>query len=187
MPPAKVDEAVPETVRVPVAVRLAKETLPENRPLPWTERSEENVLVPMPNLPLPSNLALSIAVVSLTNTRGWLEILGPRKKEFGKVPTFAFPYWNDAAKVPESLYMFCPTYCVLELERMCIVASPDVRISNTVVGLWVPMPTLEAKYAFPVVVAPPETVRPPACVPPPIVEEAKAVMPFEAVNIVVEA
>jgi hypothetical protein len=34
MPPAKVEEAVPETVRVPVAVRLASEIFPENKPLP---------------------------------------------------------------------------------------------------------------------------------------------------------
>src|SRR3989344_4460415 len=39
-------------------------------------------------------------------------------------------------------------------------------------GVVVPMPTLPAKYAFPVVVAPPEMVSPPACVPSPMVEEA---------------
>ena len=36
---------------VPVAVKLARETLPEKRPLPWTERSEAGVVVPMPTLP----------------------------------------------------------------------------------------------------------------------------------------
>jgi hypothetical protein len=41
-------------------------------------------------------------------------------------------------------------------------------------GVVVPMPTLPAKYAFPVVVAPPLIVRPPVCVPLPMVEEAKA-------------
>ena len=39
-----------ETV-VPVAVRLAAEMLPEKRPLPWTERSCEGEVVPMPTFP----------------------------------------------------------------------------------------------------------------------------------------
>jgi hypothetical protein len=39
-------------------------------------------------------------------------------------------------------------------------------------GVVDPIPTFPAKYAFPVVVAPPEIVRPPACNPFPIVEEA---------------
>ena len=44
-------------------------------------------------------------------------------------------------------------------------------------GVVVPMPTLPAKYAFPVVVAPPEMVSPPACVPSPMVEEARKRLP----------
>ena len=44
-------------------------------------------------------------------------------------------------------------------------------------GVVVPIPTLPATYAFPVVVAPPEIVRPVVCVPPPIVDDANAVRP----------
>lgn len=44
-------------------------------------------------------------------------------------------------------------------------------------GVVVPMPTFPAKYAFPVVVAPPEMVSPVAPVPPPMVDEAKTPMP----------
>ena len=40
-----------------------------------------------------------------------------------------------------------------------------------------PTPMVPAKYAFPVVVAPPETVRPPACAPLPMVEEAVEMNP----------
>jgi len=41
-------------------------------------------------------------------------------------------------------------------------------------GEVVPMPTLPAKYALSVVVAPPKTVNPPVCVPSPMVDEAVA-------------
>jgi hypothetical protein len=44
---------------------------------------------------------------------------------------------------------------------------------SAAVGVLVPIPTLLAKYAFPVVVAPPFTVRPPVCVPLPIVVEPR--------------
>ena len=37
---------------VPVAVRFASERLPEKRPLPWTERVEPGVVVPMPTFPV---------------------------------------------------------------------------------------------------------------------------------------
>jgi hypothetical protein len=50
-------------------------------------------------------------------------------------------------------------------------------MENRLPGVVVPMPTLLAKYALSVVVAPPKTVSPPACVPAPIVEEANAVRP----------
>ncbi len=40
-------------------------------------------------------------------------------------------------------------------------------------GVVVPIPSVPAKYAFPVVVAPPEIVRPPICVPSPMVVDAK--------------
>src|SRR3989344_2813508 len=43
-------------------------------------------------------------------------------------------------------------------------------------GAAVPMPTLPAKYAFPVVVAPPRIVSPPVCAPLPMVEDAVAKM-----------
>ena len=39
-------------LRVPVAIKLARETLPEKRPLPCTESSEAGVVVPMPTLPV---------------------------------------------------------------------------------------------------------------------------------------
>jgi hypothetical protein len=45
-------------------------------------------------------------------------------------------------------------------------------------GVLVPIPTFEAKYALRVVVAPPEIVRPPAWVPLPIVDEAVTRMPL---------
>ena len=48
-PLAEVEVAEPATVRVPVAVRLAIERLPERRAEPWTESSEDGVEVPMPN------------------------------------------------------------------------------------------------------------------------------------------
>ena len=64
MSPLKVVVPVPEyrvfpvTVRllvvsVPVAVMLAADTLPENRPLPWTPRAklEDGEVVPTPTLP----------------------------------------------------------------------------------------------------------------------------------------
>ena len=38
-------------VTVPVAVRFASERLPEKSALPWRERSEDGVVVPMPTLP----------------------------------------------------------------------------------------------------------------------------------------
>src|SRR5262249_28406905 len=50
-------------------------------------------------------------------------------------------------------------------------------ISRREPGVVVPMPTLPAKYAFPVVVAPPLTVRPPVCVPLPMVDEAWKILP----------
>ena len=43
--------AIVETVSVPVAVRLAAETLPLKSPLPWTERSCEGEVEPRPRLP----------------------------------------------------------------------------------------------------------------------------------------
>ena len=46
----------PVTESVPVAVMLAAERLPEKRPLPWTERSCEGEVVPMPTEP-PRNCA----------------------------------------------------------------------------------------------------------------------------------
>ena len=61
MPPAKVEVAEPWTVSVPVAVRLARVTSPENRPLPWIERSWEGEVVPRPTrlLVLSQNKPLS--------------------------------------------------------------------------------------------------------------------------------
>src|SRR3989338_10189681 len=47
-------------------------------------------------------------------------------------------------------------------------------IERSDVGEAVPMPTVPATYALPVVVAPPEIVSPPACVPSPMGEEAEA-------------
>lgn len=49
--PCPVTEAFAENI-VPVAVRLARERLPEMRPFPWTERFVEGVVVPTPTLPL---------------------------------------------------------------------------------------------------------------------------------------
>ena len=49
--------------------------------------------------------------------------------------------------------------------------------SNATPGLAVPIPTFPAKYAFPVVVAPPLIVNPVVCPPAPMVEEAYAVRP----------
>ena len=50
----KEEVPMPVTVSVPVAVRLARETFPENRPLPWTERVEAGEVVPMPTFPVPT-------------------------------------------------------------------------------------------------------------------------------------
>ena len=50
MPPANVDDAVPNTVRVLVAMRLAREMSPENKPLPCTDNVDRGVVVPIPSL-----------------------------------------------------------------------------------------------------------------------------------------
>ena len=47
---------VPVTVIVPVAMRLAADRVPENKPLPWTDSKELGVVVPIPNLPLEPNI-----------------------------------------------------------------------------------------------------------------------------------
>jgi hypothetical protein len=59
-----------------------------------------------------------------------------------------------------------------------MVSAPVLPSDSSVPGEVVPMPTLLAKYAFPVVVAPPAMVNPPVLVPLPIVEEAKAYIPW---------
>ena len=50
--PAKVDDAAPETVRVPVAVMLAAVRLPAKYPFPLTSRGFDGVEVPIPMFPL---------------------------------------------------------------------------------------------------------------------------------------
>ena len=57
-PPVSVERPVTESV--PVAVIFAAERLPEKRPLPWTERSCEGEVVPMPTLPAPSMVRRSL-------------------------------------------------------------------------------------------------------------------------------
>lgn len=50
----RVEERVvaPVTLRVPVAVRLAKFRSPEKRALPWTAKALAGVVVPIPTLPV---------------------------------------------------------------------------------------------------------------------------------------
>ena len=51
------------TVRVPVAVTLATLVmLPENKALPWTERSWDGEVVPMPNKPVSANRPASLKI-----------------------------------------------------------------------------------------------------------------------------
>ena len=78
--------------------------------------------------------------------------------------------------------------------KICTAESPN-RIAfpagtrmfpatcNDSVGFVVPIPTFPAKYALPVVVAPPEMVRPVVCVPLPIVVEARNMV--DPVNVLV--
>ena len=54
---------------------------------------------------------------------------------------------------------------------MAVDASPHRTRNPSAIS------TCPAKYALPVVVAPPEMVRPVVCVPPPIVEEAETKIP----------
>jgi hypothetical protein len=69
---------------------------------------------------------------------------------------------------------------VLEVEPIAkSVVATEVEaawIEKVANGVVEPTPTDPLKYAFPVVVAPPEMVRPPFCAPLPIVEEAAAMM-----------
>ena len=59
-----------------------------------------------------------------------------------------------------------------------MLAAPAIGFTAKVAnGVVVPIPTLPATYALPVVVAPPEIVSPVACPPAPIVEDANAVKP----------
>ena len=52
-----------EPVTVPVAVRFASERLPEKSALPWRERREEGVVVPMPTLPEVARKSEDVAVM----------------------------------------------------------------------------------------------------------------------------
>ena len=51
----------PVTLRVPVAIKFASDTLPEKRPLPWTERSDAGEVVPMPTLPIKKLFEVEVA------------------------------------------------------------------------------------------------------------------------------
>ena len=53
-------EVRPETLTVPVAMRLARVRFPEMRPDPCTERVEAGLVVPMPKLPLEMKRAASL-------------------------------------------------------------------------------------------------------------------------------
>ena len=63
MLPVYVDDPVPATVRVPEAVRLARDTLPENKPLPCTPslKRDEGVDEPIPVIP-PNTLVAVVEV-----------------------------------------------------------------------------------------------------------------------------
>ncbi len=67
-------------------------------------------------------------------------------------------------------------------------AWPEVpEIDRLAHGDVVPIPTLPPKYAFPVVVAPPDMVSPPFWLPLPMVDEAYAVSPpLNCVSVEVE-
>jgi hypothetical protein len=58
----RVDErvAAPAMLAVPVAVRFARERLPEIRPLPWTERNCVGVDVPNPRKPVDVNVLVAV-------------------------------------------------------------------------------------------------------------------------------
>lgn len=51
----------PEIEAVPVAVRLAKERLPENRPSPCTESCAHGVVLPMPMRPVELTKMVEVA------------------------------------------------------------------------------------------------------------------------------
>ena len=163
--PAKDEVAVPETVSVPVAVRLAIDTLPENRPLPWTERAKfvEGVLVPRPKEP-----------VDLTVKKSPFIPVGDPISNRLPVPLALLKCRTAADGNPEPTKNWelppCPTVNTL--------APTDesyafIKYGTPLLFIF----TLLKKVATPVVVAPPDTVRPPASVPLPMVEEAEAVIP----------
>ncbi len=75
-------------------------------------------------------------------------------------------------------------YCVVEAIRKANLFAYELFVLsvNCAHGVVVPIPTELAKYATPVVVAPPEIVRPPICVPEPIVVDASESNPPESVE-----
>lgn len=84
--------------------------------------------------------------------------------------------------VPESENAADP-FCVSKRPLLLSTLNPPVEVvvpttDRARYGDVVPIPTLDPKYAIPVVVAPPLIVRPPVRVPLPIVELANAVKPF---------
>lgn len=81
----------------------------------------------------------------------------------------------------------CALVTVLGRAMVKIASLLEELILSSDMGLVVPTPTFPAKYALPVVVAPPEMVRPPACVPSPMVELACELNPFTSVRNPVES
>src|SRR3989338_11647606 len=83
-----------------------------------------------------------------------------------------------------------------DIAVFCAVVMRGPRKPFVVESIWstaeasserAPTPSVPAKYALPVVVAPPETVRPVVCPPAPTVEEACELNPFTSVRKPVES
>lgn len=70
---------MPLTVNVPVAVIFATlEMFPEKRALPWTARSWEGEVVPMPKNPFESNRAASLRTPLLSTEKARIPLPGSK-------------------------------------------------------------------------------------------------------------
>src|SRR3989344_2440883 len=134
---------LPSIINPPVGAAVVSYPLPKLPP-PLTLNIDPGAVSPMPTLPVLSITNLSVVPSAVEDA---IENL---------LLETSYPIVHEPAAAPENSNAdFVAEYRVVRL-----------------FGVVVPMPTLPAKYAFPVVVAPPEMVSPPACVPSPMVEEA---------------
>ena len=66
------------------------------------------VVVLTPKSPLALIVADTVALSPLTNANIPVAFLGPKKNVLGKTDALIFPYWKDAAKVPDESNIFAP-------------------------------------------------------------------------------